>query len=135
MTRRTIRADGWTAGRQARFLAAFADTRSVVAAARVVGMSRESAYRLRGRPGGLLFAHLWDLALATVVPSGKGDTGPLATAGFFACSAIIIGGKAEILPPWERQRTARCPAIGRGLCDLQALTLSTLTSPSSSPSQ
>lgn len=58
-----IRRDGWTAERQLRFLAALADTASVSAAAAAAGMSRESAYRLRSRRQGLLFAHLWDRIL------------------------------------------------------------------------
>ena len=57
------RRDGWTPGRQAAFLAVFARTHSVTAAARAVGMSRESAHRLRGRRDGALFAYLWDQAL------------------------------------------------------------------------
>jgi len=64
MAQHRIRADGWTAGRQVAFLAALADSHNVTAAARAAGMSRESAHRLRNRPDGALFAHLWDLALA-----------------------------------------------------------------------
>jgi len=56
---RKARSDGWTAERQLRFLDALAETRSVSAAAAAAGMSRESAYRLRSRKQGLLFAHLW----------------------------------------------------------------------------
>ncbi len=56
-----IRRDGWTAERQLRFLDALGRTRSVSRAAASVGMSRESAYRLRGRNP--LFAALWDRAL------------------------------------------------------------------------
>lgn len=67
-SRRNIRRDGWTAERQLRFLDALASTRSVVKAAASVGMSRESAYRLRNRAGGALFAVLWDRALE--VPAG-----------------------------------------------------------------
>lgn len=59
-----IRSDGWTAERQLRFLDALAATRSVVKAAAAAGMSRESAYRLRDRKDGALFAALWDQALA-----------------------------------------------------------------------
>jgi hypothetical protein len=55
-----IRRDGWTAERQLAFLAALARTRSVAKAARAVGMSRESAYRLRERPYAALFAAIWD---------------------------------------------------------------------------
>lgn len=53
------RRDGWTPERQLKFLDALTATRSVTAAARAVGMSRESAHRLRGRRDGALFAHLW----------------------------------------------------------------------------
>ena len=61
----TIRRDGWTAERQLRFLAALAQTRSIVRAAAAAGMSRNSAYRLRERRDGVLFAALWDEALAS----------------------------------------------------------------------
>jgi hypothetical protein len=57
------RADGWTAERQAAFVGKLAETRSVLAAARAVGMGRESAYRLRKRPGAAGFAAAWDAAL------------------------------------------------------------------------
>ena len=45
------RKDGWTPLRQTEFLGMLAETRSVSAAAAFVGMSRESAYRLRRKPG------------------------------------------------------------------------------------
>lgn len=57
------RRDGWTPERQLRFLAALARTRSVTRAAAAAGMSRESAYRLRTRRDGALFAAAWDRAL------------------------------------------------------------------------
>jgi hypothetical protein len=62
------RADGWTPQRQADFLGALAETRSALAAARRVGMSRESAYRLRRREDAGSFAAAWDAAL------GRADT-------------------------------------------------------------
>jgi len=58
-----IRRDGWTAERQIRFLDALVSSRNVGKAAAFAGMSRKSAYRLRKRPDGLLFAALWDRAL------------------------------------------------------------------------
>ena len=58
-----IRRDGWTAARQLRFLDALARTRSIAKAAASAGMSRESAYRLRDRRDGVLFALLWDRIL------------------------------------------------------------------------
>ena len=58
------RRDGWTAERQLRFLDTLARTRSISKAAAAATMSRESAYRLRERREGALFAALWDEALA-----------------------------------------------------------------------
>ena len=58
--RARIRRDGWTAERQLRFLQMLAKTRNVSRAAACVRMSRESAYRLRSRLRGELFALAWD---------------------------------------------------------------------------
>lgn len=58
-----VRHDGWTIDRQLDFLAALARTGSVTSAAASVGMSRESAYRLRRRPSAALFAAQRDCAL------------------------------------------------------------------------
>lgn len=58
------RADGWTPERQARFIGMLAQTGSVAAAARAVGMSRESAHRLRTKPGAESFAHAWEAVVA-----------------------------------------------------------------------
>lgn len=57
------RCDGWTPERQAQFIGCLAESRSVVAACRRVSMGRESAYRLRKRPGAAGFAAAWDAAL------------------------------------------------------------------------
>lgn len=57
------RHDGWTPARQVCFIGMLYETRSVVAAAKAVGMGRESAYRLRKRPGAAGFAAAWDAAL------------------------------------------------------------------------
>jgi hypothetical protein len=50
----------WTGQRQLAFLDTLAQTRCVTRAAASAGMSRESAYRLRRRPAGALFAAAWD---------------------------------------------------------------------------
>lgn len=55
-----VRRDGWTADRQLAFLEALARTRSITRAAAAAGMRRETAYRLRNRPDGALFAAAWD---------------------------------------------------------------------------
>lgn len=58
------RRDGWTPARQAEFIGYLAETRCVKQAAARVGMSRESAYRLRRKPGAEDFAAAWDFVLA-----------------------------------------------------------------------
>ena len=57
------RADGWTPVRQAEFIGLLAETRCVKKAAMLVGMSRESAYRLRRKPVAEEFAAAWDAIL------------------------------------------------------------------------
>ncbi|ANY19122.1 hypothetical protein A6F68_00589 [Tsuneonella dongtanensis] len=57
------RNDGWSEVRQCAFLAQLYFTGSVSAAAKAVGMSRASAYRLRARPGAEGFAFAWDRVL------------------------------------------------------------------------
>lgn len=57
------RADGWTPERQAVFLGVLVEARCVSTATRAVGMSRESAYRLREKPGAESFAAAWDKIL------------------------------------------------------------------------
>jgi hypothetical protein len=58
------RKDGWSPMRQADFLGRLAETGCVTAAARHVGMTRESAYRLRAKPGAGSFAAAWDAIVA-----------------------------------------------------------------------
>lgn len=57
------RHDGWTPERQRRFIEELAATRSVSKACRAVGMSRDSAYKLRGRPEAAQFRLAWAKAL------------------------------------------------------------------------
>lgn len=61
------RRDGWTVERQAAFLGFLAETGSVLGACERVGISRNSAYRLRARPGAESFAAAWDAALGAPV--------------------------------------------------------------------
>lgn len=58
------RKDGWTPMRQADFLGQLCETWCVAEAARRIGMTRESAYRLREKPGAESFAAAWDAILA-----------------------------------------------------------------------
>lgn len=52
----------WTTHKMTEFLRALAATHSVTDAARSVGMSRQSAYKLRSRLKGLAFDAAWDQA-------------------------------------------------------------------------
>lgn len=60
--RRKPRVDGWTEEKQRRFIEVLADTGLVSDAAKAVGMTRESAYKLRRAPHGAAFARAWDAA-------------------------------------------------------------------------
>jgi len=57
------RRDGWTPARQARFIGFLAQTGCVRTAAQLVGLTRESAYRLRKRVGASSFIAAWITAL------------------------------------------------------------------------
>ena len=54
--------DHWTSAKMAAFLRQLSASHSVSAAARSVGMSRQSAYRLRSRLKGKAFDVAWDVA-------------------------------------------------------------------------
>ena len=60
--RRVPRYDGWTEEKQRRFIETLADTGLVGEAAKAVGMSRASAYKLRRAAHGAAFAAAWDTA-------------------------------------------------------------------------
>ena len=57
------RRDGWTVDRQITFIETLAETGCVTTAARAVGMSVRSAYRLARRPDARSFAEAWDTAM------------------------------------------------------------------------
>ena len=57
------RHDGWTPKKQHDFIAALAASGCVMEAARSVGMTTRSAYRLRARPDATYFRQAWDVAL------------------------------------------------------------------------
>jgi hypothetical protein len=65
------RCDEWTPERQSDFLGRLAETGCVAAAARFVGATGESAYRLRDKPGAESFAAAWDSILAKPPPAPK----------------------------------------------------------------
>ncbi|MEM7703027.1 MAG: hypothetical protein AAF251_13895 [Pseudomonadota bacterium] len=59
---RANRSDGWTVERQTAFLQMLAATQSVSVAAKAVGMSRQSAYKLRARLDDAPFGAAWRMA-------------------------------------------------------------------------
>jgi hypothetical protein len=70
------RRGGWTPVAQKLFVAALAAGLGLSGAARAVGRSRQSAYRLRERPDAASFASAWDRALhfARLRPPPPGTT-------------------------------------------------------------
>lgn len=88
------RRDGWTPGRQADFLGRLAETGNVAAAARHVGMTRESAYRLRDKAGAESFAAAWDSILAQRPSVPKSTTELLWHRAFYgSLKPLMRGGK------------------------------------------
>jgi len=80
------RRDGWTPQRQRAFILRLALLGGVSAAAKAVGMSRESAYRLRDHPGAASFAAAWDKAQGW----GRGRAADLGT------ERAVYGEKREV---------------------------------------
>ncbi len=87
------RRDGWTVERQRAFIAVLFAKRSVQAAAAAVGMSRESAYRLRCRPGAASFAAAWDAALAARVRDMTSQSLLMHRAFYGTCKPIMHRGE------------------------------------------
>lgn len=85
------RRDGWTPARQLAFILRLALLGGVAAAARAVGMSRESAYRLLDHPGSASFAAAWEKAQGW----GRGRAADLGT------ERAVYGEKREV---WYRGR-------------------------------
>lgn len=84
--RARARRNGWSEDRQRAFIAALAKCGSVSAAARSVGMTRRSAYRLIDAPDAASFAAAWDeavdlgvarLRLGSLERALKGDYVPI----------------------------------------------------------
>lgn len=77
------RRNGWSAERQRAFVAALALCGSVARAARAVGMSPRSAYRLLDAPGADGFAAAWDRAIEEGIEAVRADALERALGGAF----------------------------------------------------
>ena len=78
-----VRRNGWTEERQRAFIAALATCGSVAAAAREVGMTPRSAYRLCDAAGADSFVRAWDQALDIGIARLRGDSLQRAMEGGF----------------------------------------------------
>lgn len=106
------RADGWTPLRQCEFIGVLAETGSVSAAAEFVGMARETAYRLRRKPGAEDFARAWDLALQVAGMRRPGEPGVLPRVRY-----LDTPESPKVTPPdlWRRVVDGRWrPVVRRG---------------------
>jgi len=84
------RKDGWTAGRQREFSRLLHVGRNIGKAAKAVGMSRRSAYRLRERPGAESFAAAWDSAFALRPPPATSSVSELWYRALFGKTQPIV---------------------------------------------
>lgn len=84
------RHDGWSADRQRAFIAALAAHGSIGLAARQVGMTPQTARRLRARPEAAEFARAWDAA----AEEGR----------IRACDEALRKGQGELVPLYRRGR-------------------------------
>ena len=112
------RRDGWTPARQAAFIGYLAETRSVAAAAKRVMMGRESAYRLRKRPGAAGFAAAWDAALGKshtpVTLSAAKATGlPAYYRLKVGLAQVIVYGERYSGTHWKEDRNALMQHLGQ----------------------
>lgn len=111
------RGDGWTPLRQAAFLGALAETGSVVAAARKVGMARETAYRLRRRAGAESFAAAWDKVMGAQTPPKWKVTAAerLQRALVGLLKPVMYGGRhvATVVKPDDAALLAQLAQLGR----------------------
>jgi hypothetical protein len=105
------RADGWTPLKQAEFIGELAETRSVAEAARRVGMTRETAYRLRQRKWSASFCAAWDAAMERPPMASRRK---FAGAGLMAArlAKLGLGGRALAMAARDAPPEGRTQADG-----------------------
>jgi hypothetical protein len=81
--RQRVRKRGWSAGRQRFFIFALSRCGSVALAAKAVGMSARTAYRLADAPGAGSFVAAWDTAIEEGFARIRGDVLQRALGGSF----------------------------------------------------
>jgi hypothetical protein len=80
--------NGWSPARQQRFILSLARGLDVSEAARMLGMTRQSAYRLRERTGAESFAAAWDRVQAFARKAASIRRSPMA--GFGGIETILV---------------------------------------------
>ena len=119
------RRNGWSAERQRGFIAALARCGSVSAAARSVGMTARSAYRLLDAPGADGFARAWDASARPGVARTQIDALDRALNGAFVpvyrrgklvrvehrrsdrLAIALLGGRDRAIDDYRRTATSR----------------------------
>ncbi|HEU0043331.1 hypothetical protein [Sphingomonas sp.] len=104
------RRDGWTPQRQRDFIAALADVRCVVVAARLVGRSFQTAYRLRARADAVSFAAAWDPhspdpSRRRRLPGARSGASPARS-----CTVAVRSASAAAMTTGSRNTSSRCAA-------------------------
>jgi Fe-S cluster biogenesis protein NfuA len=137
--------DGWTPERQQQFVMALAVVGSVDAAARMIRISRKSAYQLRSREPARSFAWAWDVAVASgcLAATREGNKGDRNTPfdGMLCCfkgaplwiSGALRSWKPAIAPPFRQRGDATIATCllepGRQSAQIAVMLLETETTP------
>ena len=108
--RRRARRRGWSEGRQRAFIFALSRLGSVAAAARAVGMTRRSAYRLLDAEGADDFARAWDQAIDEGLERVRTDAFQRALGGVF----VPVWRRGKIVRVEHRQSDALAIALLSG---------------------
>ncbi|HMG47079.1 MAG TPA: hypothetical protein VK614_06435 [Allosphingosinicella sp.] len=90
------RKDGWMPERQREFIRLLHVRPDIGKAARAVGMSRRSAYRLRERFGAESFAAAWDAAFALRPPPARTNLSQLWYRALFGKTRPIVRGGKQV---------------------------------------
>jgi hypothetical protein len=80
--------NGWSPDLQLRFIVALARGAGPDEAARALGMTRQSVYRLRKKPGAASFAAAWDRAQAFARTAARAGCAP--SSGFGGIETILV---------------------------------------------
>jgi hypothetical protein len=107
------RKDGWTVERQREFIGLLHVRPNIGEAAKAVGMSRRSAYRLRERPGAESFAAAWDSAFALRPPPATSNASQLWYRALFGKTRPIVRRGEQVGTITQPDNAAALKLLGR----------------------